>query len=197
MSVMSPVQIQPRVSDFISKPRKMMINGQWVDSISGKTFPTYDPATGKVLAQVAEGAAEDIGRCSKRRTPCFRPGSLAQTDILRAWSLDLEARRLARAESGRIRAIGKPGQWQAAHSCACCGCAACRRSVPLHGRMDDQDRGQHDSDLAQRRTLFRVYLARASRSCRPDHSLELPAVNGCLEAGSSIGRRMHSCSETR
>jgi phenylacetaldehyde dehydrogenase len=60
MSVMSPVQIQPRVSDFISKPRKMMINGQWVDSISGKTFPTYDPATGKVLAQVAEGAAEDI-----------------------------------------------------------------------------------------------------------------------------------------
>ena len=61
MSVMSPVQIQPRVSDFISKPRKMMINGQWVDSISGKTFPTYDPATGKVLAQVAEGAAEDIG----------------------------------------------------------------------------------------------------------------------------------------
>ena len=78
MSVMSPVQIQPRVSDFISKPRKMMINGQWVDSISGKTFPTYDPATGKVLAQVAEGAAEDIDRCSKRRTPCFRPGSLAQ-----------------------------------------------------------------------------------------------------------------------
>src|SRR5246127_5721192 len=60
MSVMSPVQIQPRVSDFISKPRKMMINGQWVDSISGKRFPTYDPATGRVLAQVREGAAEDI-----------------------------------------------------------------------------------------------------------------------------------------
>jgi phenylacetaldehyde dehydrogenase len=60
MSVISPVQIQPRVSEFISRPRKMMINGQWVDSISGKTFPTYDPATGKVLAQVAEGAAEDI-----------------------------------------------------------------------------------------------------------------------------------------
>ena len=52
MSVMSPVQIQPRVSDFISKPRKMFINDQWVDSPSGKTFPTYNPATGEVLAQV-------------------------------------------------------------------------------------------------------------------------------------------------
>jgi len=27
-------------------PRKMLINGKWVSSISGKTFPTYNPATG-------------------------------------------------------------------------------------------------------------------------------------------------------
>jgi phenylacetaldehyde dehydrogenase len=74
MSVMSPVQIQPRVSDFISKPRKMMINGQWVDSISGKTFPTYDPATGKVLAQVAEGAAEDINLAVSAARRAFDQG---------------------------------------------------------------------------------------------------------------------------
>jgi phenylacetaldehyde dehydrogenase len=74
MSVMSPIQIQPRVSDFISKPRKMMINGQWVDSISGKTFPTYDPATGKVLAQVAEGAAEDINLAVSAARRAFDQG---------------------------------------------------------------------------------------------------------------------------
>ncbi len=74
MSVISPVQIQPRVSEFISKPRKMMINGQWVDSISGKTFPTYDPATGKVLAQVAEGAAEDINLAVSAARRAFDQG---------------------------------------------------------------------------------------------------------------------------
>ncbi len=87
MSVMSPVQIQPRVSDFISKPRKMMINGQWVDSISGKTFPTYDPATGKVLAQVAEGAAEDIGLAVSAARRAFDQGP---------W------RRLTSSERGRL-----------------------------------------------------------------------------------------------
>ena len=47
MSVMSPVQIQPRVSDFISKPRKMMINGQWVDSIQVKLFLRMIPPPAK------------------------------------------------------------------------------------------------------------------------------------------------------
>ncbi len=87
MSVMSPIQIQPRVSDFISKPRKMMINGQWVDSISGKTFPTYDPATGKVLAQVAEGAAEDIAVAVSAARRAFDQGP---------W------RRLTSSERGRL-----------------------------------------------------------------------------------------------
>jgi phenylacetaldehyde dehydrogenase len=87
MSVMSQVQIQPRVSDFISKPRKMMINGQWVDSISGKTFPTYDPATGKVLAQVAEGTAEDIGVAVSAARRAFDRGP---------W------RRLTSSERGRL-----------------------------------------------------------------------------------------------
>jgi len=84
---MSQVQIQPRVSDFISKPRKMMINGQWVDSISGKTFPTYDPATGKVLAQVAEGTAEDIGVAVSAARRAFDRGP---------W------RRLTSSERGRL-----------------------------------------------------------------------------------------------
>ena len=49
----SPIQIDSRVSDFIAKPRKMLIDGKWVSAASGKTFPTYNPATGEVLAQVA------------------------------------------------------------------------------------------------------------------------------------------------
>src|SRR6266699_1441447 len=42
--------------------KKMLIDGQWVDAASGKTFETLNPATGEVLATVAEGDAEDINR---------------------------------------------------------------------------------------------------------------------------------------
>ena len=51
-------QIRNDVSEFIRQPRKMMIGGKWVDSVSGKTFETYNPATGEVLAHVAEGDTE-------------------------------------------------------------------------------------------------------------------------------------------
>jgi phenylacetaldehyde dehydrogenase len=52
--------IDEHVSKFIATPRKMLINGKWVDAVSGKTFPTYDPATGKEMARVAEGDAADV-----------------------------------------------------------------------------------------------------------------------------------------
>ena len=42
-------QIQNSVSEFIAQPRKMLIGGKWVDAVSGKTFETYNPATGDVL----------------------------------------------------------------------------------------------------------------------------------------------------
>src|SRR6202011_6046802 len=40
----------------------MLINGEWVKSASGKTFESHNPATGELLATVAEGDAEDINR---------------------------------------------------------------------------------------------------------------------------------------
>ena len=44
------------------KPKKLLIGGQWLDAISNKTFDSVNPATGKVIAQLAEGGAEDIDR---------------------------------------------------------------------------------------------------------------------------------------
>jgi phenylacetaldehyde dehydrogenase len=70
----SPIQIDSRVSDFIDKPRKMLINGQWVNAASGKTFPTYNPATGEVLAQVAEGDRADIDAAVKAARKAFDSG---------------------------------------------------------------------------------------------------------------------------
>jgi len=36
----------------------MFIDGRWVEAVSGKTFDTYNPATGEVLARVSEGVGE-------------------------------------------------------------------------------------------------------------------------------------------
>ncbi len=45
----------PKVSN-----RKMLIDGKWVDSVSGKTFATTNPTTGDVICQVAEGDKADV-----------------------------------------------------------------------------------------------------------------------------------------
>ncbi|WP_341256916.1 MULTISPECIES: aldehyde dehydrogenase family protein [Gordonia] len=52
----------PAVADFVSTDRKMLIGGQWVDAASGRTFATNDPATGRVITNVAQGEAADIDR---------------------------------------------------------------------------------------------------------------------------------------
>jgi len=71
MGTISLAQVDPRVVSFLEKPRKMLINGNWVDAVSGKTFPTYDPSTGEVLAQVAEGDREDINLAVKAARKAF------------------------------------------------------------------------------------------------------------------------------
>ncbi len=45
----------PKVTD-----RKMLIDGKWVESVSGKTFETINPATGDCICQVAEGDKADV-----------------------------------------------------------------------------------------------------------------------------------------
>jgi aldehyde dehydrogenase (NAD+) len=51
--------------------KKMLIDGKWVDAASGKRFQTHNPATGELLATVAEGDAEDINRAVKAARRAF------------------------------------------------------------------------------------------------------------------------------
>src|SRR5215472_2114093 len=74
MGIAVSPQIHPQVAEFIDKPRKMLINGQWVNAASGKTFPTYNPATGEVLTQVAEGDREDIEQAVRAASNAFDNG---------------------------------------------------------------------------------------------------------------------------
>jgi phenylacetaldehyde dehydrogenase len=65
---------EAKVTSFISRKHKMLINGKWVEAVSGKTFPTYDPATGEVMTQVAEGDREDINRAVQAARQAFEHG---------------------------------------------------------------------------------------------------------------------------
>ncbi|KAL3813781.1 hypothetical protein ACJIZ3_015049 [Penstemon smallii] len=53
---------------------KLLINGQFIDSASGKTFPTLDPRTGEVIANVAEAEAEDVNRAVSAARKAFDEG---------------------------------------------------------------------------------------------------------------------------
>ncbi len=74
MSVAATIQPVQSVAGFVATPRKMLINGKWVEAVSGKYFPTYDPATGEVLAQIAEGDREDINLAVKAARAAFDHG---------------------------------------------------------------------------------------------------------------------------
>ena len=66
---------------------KLLINNQWVDSASGKTFPTVNPATGEVICHVAEADATDVDCAVRAARDAFEHGS---------W------RKMAAAERGRL-----------------------------------------------------------------------------------------------
>ena len=68
------IPVDENVSRFVAKKRQMLINGKWVDAASGKSFPTYNPATGEILAQVAEGDHEDIDRAVAAARAAFDRG---------------------------------------------------------------------------------------------------------------------------
>src|SRR5271163_1070794 len=68
------VQLTDNVARYVAKTRQLFINGKWVDAASGKTFPTYNPATGEVLANVAEGDKEDVNRAVAAARAAFDSG---------------------------------------------------------------------------------------------------------------------------
>ena len=56
------------------KDQPLFIGGKWQDSVSGKTFPTINPATGEVICQVAEGDKADVDLAVKAARKAFEDG---------------------------------------------------------------------------------------------------------------------------
>src|SRR6267378_4729166 len=60
-----------------SSPKKLLINGKWVPSKSGKTFETLNPANEQVLALVAEGDKADVDEAVKHARKAYEDGKWA------------------------------------------------------------------------------------------------------------------------
>ena len=61
-------------AQFLSAPKKMLINGKWVPAVSGKTFEVKNPATGETIARVAEGGREDVDLAVRAARAAFESG---------------------------------------------------------------------------------------------------------------------------
>ena len=59
-AVLKEIPPSSPVAQFLATPKKLLINGKWVAAASGKTFEVTNPATGNVIARVAEGDKADI-----------------------------------------------------------------------------------------------------------------------------------------
>ena len=66
---------------------RLLIDGKWVDAASGKRFPTFNPATGERIADVAEADRVDVDRAVVAARRAFESGP---------WS------RMSAAERGRL-----------------------------------------------------------------------------------------------
>jgi aldehyde dehydrogenase (NAD+) len=84
---MATLTVPTKERQSIQTATKLLINNEWVSSISGKTFPTINPATGEEIAQVAEADAADVNKAVKAARHAFEKGP---------W------RKMAAAERGRL-----------------------------------------------------------------------------------------------
>ena len=67
--------------------RRLLINNRWVESVSGRTFATINPSTGKEICQVAEADVADVDSAVRAARQAFENGP---------W------RRMAASERGRL-----------------------------------------------------------------------------------------------
>src|ERR1700694_4953805 len=62
------------------KDQPLFINGKWQDSVSGKTFPTLNPATGETICQVAEGDRADVDLAVRAARKALESGPWSSMD---------------------------------------------------------------------------------------------------------------------
>ena len=126
---------------------KLFINNEWVEAVSGKTFPTANPCDGKVIAEVPEGDKADVDKAVAAARDAFSLGSpwrtmdASQRGVLLTRFVDL----MERDKEGLIRLetldSGKPlyeSEQDIESAIACCRYFA-GWSDKIHGKTTPVD----------------------------------------------------------
>jgi acyl-CoA reductase-like NAD-dependent aldehyde dehydrogenase len=80
----------------------LLIGGQRVPAADGKTFDTYNPATGEVIARVAEAGPEDVDRAVRAAHGAFYDGPWPSTMASKRGRVMLKAAAMIRERSKQL-----------------------------------------------------------------------------------------------
>uniref|UniRef100_A0A7N6B806 Aldehyde dehydrogenase domain-containing protein n=1 Tax=Anabas testudineus TaxID=64144 RepID=A0A7N6B806_ANATE len=76
-ALMASLQLMPSpVPNPEIKYTKIFINNEWQDSVSGKVFPVYNPATGEQICEVQEAEKADVDKAVQAARLAFSLGSV-------------------------------------------------------------------------------------------------------------------------
>ena len=100
--------IRPNVRSY-----QMYINGEWVESAGGKTFPVYDPSSEEVIAYVPDANAKDVDRAVRAAREAFDNGPWRGTTAQERGRVLFRLAERVRKEAGMLaelecRNSGKP-----------------------------------------------------------------------------------------
>ncbi len=76
---MASVMIPSASSTVAISATKLLINNRWIESASGKTFATVNPATGEEICQIAEADAPDVEKAVHAARAAFERGPWRKT----------------------------------------------------------------------------------------------------------------------
>ncbi len=68
-------------------PTQLLINNEWVKSVSGRHFETINPATGEVICDVAEADAQDVDKAVQAARAAFTTGEWRKISATRRGEL--------------------------------------------------------------------------------------------------------------
>ena len=57
-------QLSVKAKAFLARPKKLYINGAFVDADGGETFETEDPASGTAITEIPSAKKEDVERAA-------------------------------------------------------------------------------------------------------------------------------------
>jgi phenylacetaldehyde dehydrogenase len=68
------LKINPRLVEWLKKPKQNLIDGKWTPAASGKLFDVFNPADASVIARAPDSDKEDINRAVAAARRAFESG---------------------------------------------------------------------------------------------------------------------------